>query len=96
MLIVVIMSLLIAVTIMFVERSLISVTVLDSVVPVLVSNQVTIIVYLELTTWMVIPAAVKVRPFPIISAIPVFTSDTLVLYLIIMSLFLVIRPRSTC
>ena len=81
--VVVIVSSFMTVTIVFVDRSTIFVTVLERMFSLPVSDPVAIIVFGVMMASMVIATVIKVGPFPIISAIPVFTADLFVLYLII-------------
>jgi hypothetical protein len=85
-----------AVMIVFINRSMISVAVLESVFSVPMTSQMAIMAFFVIVAGVVIPTAVKMRPFPIISAILIITADMLFLHLIIMTFFGVIRQGSTC
>ena len=83
------------VMIAFVDRSMISVTVLERMFSAPVSDPMAITVFGVMMASMIIAVVIKARPFPIISAFPVFTADVFVFYLIIIPFFWVIRPGST-
>jgi hypothetical protein len=86
----------IAVIIVFMNRSVIFVTVLKSVPFGSVSRQVTIIMFFVMTSGVLIPPAVVVRRFLVSVAPVIFSADMLIPDRIMMPVFSALRPGSTC
>ena len=86
----------IAVIIVFMNRSVIFMTVLKSVSSGSMSRQMTIIMFFVMTPGVLIPPAVVARRFLVSGAPVMFSADMLIPDPIRMPVFSAIRPGSTC